>query len=119
MSGADYKVMDMPTHLGRRALKQDPFDPDKWIRDGEWYQMTKEINRSLYKFFQDNHLIERGLWDNPIEEVVLKLSDFNQLGKNLIRSGAVDKWLGSFDRPGSKKAFSDVRYLEKALLNIS
>lgn len=119
MTDKDYKVMDMPTHLSRKALKQDPRNPNAWIHDDSWYRETREINFALYEFFLEHDLVNSQKRFETIDEVVLRYNDFNILGKLFLKSGAVDRWLASFDRPGSKKALSDVRYLEKALRAMS
>ena len=111
----DYTVLDMPTHLGRTVLVQDSNDETKWVRDDKWYEETRVVFRSLYDFFILNNLLVRANPTLTIDELVLRFSDFTPVGQQLLKSGAVDNWLESFDRPGSKKARTDVRYLEKAL----
>jgi len=114
----DYKIMDMPTHLSRTALKQDPANSENWIRDDSWYAQTKAINSSLYSFLVSAKLLKQPKHFKSIDHVVIMFSDLNEVGQLFLQSGAVDRWSASFDRPSSKKSYSDVRYLEKALRTI-
>ena len=114
----NYKVVDVPSMLSREVAIQDQSNPATWIRDDAWYNNVKEIYTNLLHFFVSNSLLEDDIACSDIDSLVLKFSDFNQLGQKFINTGADERWLSSFDRPGSKKAFSDVRYLEKALRQI-
>lgn len=118
MSQVDYTVIDMPTKLGRLVQKQDPFDPEVWIRDEDWYDQTRKIYGALVNFFADNGLIAKKMSIDPIDVVVIKLSDLTDKGQALVQSGADDRWLASFDRVGSTKSPSDTTSLKKALSKI-
>jgi hypothetical protein len=111
----DYKVIDVPSMLARKVTRRDPADPTKWIRDEKWYRDIRAIYTSLLEFFEENNLLRSALVYSSVDEIVLMFSDFNEIGQKFIKTGAKGRWLDSFDRPDSKKAFSDVRYLEKAL----
>jgi hypothetical protein len=117
MTVVDYAVVDMPTTLARAVLRQDKADPSKWVRDDEWYENIRVTYGSLLKFFADHQLLMKPITQS-LDMAVVRLSDLNDLGVALIRSGADDKWLASFDRAGSTKALDDVSYLEKALNRI-
>lgn len=113
----DYKAMDMPTHLSRSVLRQDPNDYTKWVKDEEWYKRTKIVHKTLLNFYIEHGLLERYV-ECPLENVVLMFSDFTNDGRKLLKSGAVDRWLSSFDRPGSRKNLDDTSILDRSLRSI-
>ncbi len=114
MTSDDYKVVDMPKILSRTVLKRGRGDLKTWIRDDDWYEDTRTTYRSFLKFLVDNQLLIKPL-TTALNDAVVRLSDLNDLGQALVRSGADERWIASFDRPDSKKARDDVTYLEKAL----
>jgi hypothetical protein len=120
MAADDYNMYNMPALLSTSVTCPDPKDPNKWIRDESWYVSIRQMYFALFKFFQDhglsNALAVRELADT--DKVVLKFSDFTPEGQAFVKSGADDRWLASFDRPGSKKSWDDVRYLEKQLAKL-
>jgi hypothetical protein len=118
MKLVNYKVVDMPTELSRDVLMPDPNNLTGWVRDESWYHDIKEIYKSLLDFLVSNQLLRSKLEAN-IESLVIYYSDLNEIGQHLVKTGAIDRWMSSFDRTGVKKEFSDVRYLEKSLEAIS
>jgi hypothetical protein len=115
MTVTDYSVINMPSMMSRNVLVQDPNNPDNWVRDEAWYEATRATYAALLDFFKSNNLLKVDVETPRIDDVVLKLSDLNEEGQQLVKSGADDRWLASFDRPGSTKSPSDVSALEKAL----
>ncbi|MBJ7414771.1 MAG: hypothetical protein JHC88_04780, partial [Niveispirillum sp.] len=109
---------NMPVKLSRIVKCQHPGDPAIWIRDESWYVQISEIYGALRSFLTGNGLVAKDLTDVPLEETVIMLSDLTGEGQALDRSGAIDRWLGSFDRPGSKKRASKMSILVKALETI-
>lgn len=116
--GKDYKVIDMPSRMARTVKKQDPRDSQTWVRDEGWYEQTRAIYSSLLSFFEQNGLLKKSIPGTSIDEVVVMFSDLNDDGQALVRSGADDKWLASFDRPGAAKSPPNTKSLEKALSKI-
>lgn len=116
--GKDYKVIDMPSMMARTVTKQDPHDSQSWLRDDSWYEQIRAIYSSLLSFFERNGLLKKSIPRTSIDEVVVMFSDLNDDGQALVRSGADDKWLASFDRPGAAKSPSNTKSLEKALSKI-
>jgi hypothetical protein len=110
----NYKVLDMPSMLKREVVKQDPLDSTIWIRDDSWYEDIKEIYGAFATFLTENNLLVRPI-GRDLDSLVIWLDDLDDSGRALIASGALGRWLDSFDRPGSKKSLSDTRYLQKAL----
>lgn len=118
MNLVDYKLIDAPSMLTRVVKCQDQHNPRNWKIDKKWYNDIRSIYRSYFKFLNDNMLLERKVECRSIDDLVIMYSDLNEIGKRFIATGAPERWLESFDRPGSKKAFSDVGYLNRALRNM-
>ena len=112
----DFSIVDMPSLMKVTVRKESPDDPDKFVEDdGSWHRDVRITYSSLLKFFEDNKLLINPVTTTNIDEVVINLSDLSEIGQKLVWAQSIDRWLASFDRPGSKKAPDDVRYLEKAL----
>lgn len=113
----DFNVHNMPAMLARTVTRPDERDPSKWVRDEAWYESVREMYFHLFMFFQDHSLLTKRVVESrkDVDLVVLRFSDFTVEGKAFVMSKAPHKWLGSFDRPGSKKKLSDVSSLEKHL----
>jgi hypothetical protein len=113
----DYIVYNMPAMLGRAVTCPDPSDPNKWIRDESWYNSVRRTFFALFKFFQAHGLLKSAVVSDiaTTDQVILRLSDFTSEGQAFLKTGADDRWLASFDRPGSKKQRDNVSYLEKQL----
>jgi hypothetical protein len=52
----------------------------------------------------------------PLNEVVIRFSDYTAEGQDFVRSGAIDKWMASCDKKGSLDAYADPGPLEKRIL---
>lgn len=117
MTTTDYKLYDMPSLLGRTVKKVNPEDESNWIRDDGWYEAVRAKYFALFRFLQDKDLIGRKLVsiEADVDGVVVKASDLTDEGRLFIASGADERWLKSFDRPGSKKKSFDTSYLEREL----
>lgn len=114
----DFIVYDMPGMLNRRVTKQDPDDPAKWISDETWYESVRQRMSTLFAFYR-----ERGLLRDPsalqdTDHVVLRISDFSEIGRKFLMTTASEKWLASFDKPGSKKDVTDITYLDRQLARL-
>ena len=120
MTTKDFNVYNMPGILAREVQRQDPADASKWIRDEQWYSSTRETFYNLFRFFQERQLVVRQLVESPddVDKVVLKFSELTPRGQAFVKSRADERWLMSFDRPGSKKVPSDWTYLDKQLQKI-
>lgn len=120
MVGADYNLYNVPALLARSVKKQDPNDPDRWVRDDDWYSEVLDKYYSLFCFLQSNGLVLRELVKSPGDTaaVVVKASELTERGQRFIKTGADERWLKSFDRPGSKRDFSNTEYLTKALTKL-
>jgi hypothetical protein len=121
MTSADFIVYNMPQMLGREVRKQDPADSaSRWVRDESWYESTRQRFFYLFKFFQDNHLVTKELVTDlrSVENAVLWFSALSDEGQSFVKMRFDERWLKSFDRPGTQKKSSDVSYLQKQLQQI-
>jgi hypothetical protein len=115
----DFVVYNMPGMLSREVRKPDPFDPTKWVRDEAWYESIREKMATLFTFYRSHGLLRHADSLPAVDKVVLNFSDFSELGQRFIRSGAADRWLASFDRPGSRRGATDDSYLERQLTKLT
>ena len=114
----DFVVYNLPGMLSRKVTQRDPVDQERWIVDDGWYKSVIERMTVLFSFYIKHGLIREPQSLGTTATVVLRFSDFSSRGQRFIKFGASDRWLASFDRPGSKKDPHDVRYLEKQLKRI-
>jgi hypothetical protein len=90
----------------------------EWIPDPNWHGDVRETLFSLLQFFASRNLLAAAgdVLAKDFDQLVLRQADLTDQGIALIRTGAVDRWLGSFDkRPTKSKA--DYSILDKALRN--
>lgn len=118
MDEKDFNVFNVPLMLSRVVEKRD--ENGTWVRDESWYENIRKIYFSLFEFLQGEGLLHRSLVASlpDVDSVVVKLSDLTDLGKKFIKAGIASKWMTSFDRPNSKKNFSNTDYLRKNLLKL-
>lgn len=114
----DFIVYDMPSMLNRRVTKQDPNDAAKWITDVTWYESVRQKMSTLFAFYRQRGLLRDPSALQETDNVVLRFSDFSEIGRKFLMTTASDKWLASFDKPGSKKDLRDVTYLERQLARL-
>ncbi len=67
----------------------------------------------MVMFFRNHGLLKREI-PHDISALVLMFSDFTADGQQLIKSGAPDKWLASFDR-NLKRPSTDVSIMARKL----
>lgn len=117
MADPDYILYNMPAMLSRSVKRQDPSDPDRWVRDNDWYREIQQMYFSLFSFLQSHDLVSRQLVGNydDAATVIVRASELTDLGRTFIKSGIADRWLKAFDRPSSRRDFTDISYLKKAL----
>jgi len=67
--------------------------------------------------FIENGLLERSApaINVPVEEAVVRYSDFTAEGQAFVMSGAVERWLGACDKKNTLAAYEDKASLEKRL----
>ena len=113
-SQTDSTIINMPVMLGRRVLVQS--SSGEMVLDRTWHESVKRYYAGLYQFLREEGLLVPRVGDigKPLEELVLKMSDLSLKGQDLWRSGAVNRWLASFDLLPHKSA-SDFRILKSAL----
>ena len=111
-------VFDMPMTMSRVVRLRT--DAGEWISDPHWHGSVRETLFSLLQFF-----VSRNLLVSPVEvlakdfdQLVLRQVDLTDQGIALIKSGAVDRWLGSFDRSPTKPK-GNYAILDKALQKVA
>lgn len=116
MSQADFKHLNVPALLGRKAWAVSQTGDGGLVEDAGWTGRLSERLSQLVLFFRNHGLLNVEV-GSDISELVLCFSDFTEVGKRFIKSGAPDKWLASFDRDPTKPC-ADVSYLERQLTRI-
>ena len=114
----DIKVLNVPGLLGGRTWAAD--GAGDLVPDPGWHERVFGRLRSLYEFHRQHGLVSGRLLEapQPLETLVIWRSDLSPAGWELWRSGAVDRWLASFDRtPG--KSPDDLKMLERALAKLN
>lgn len=106
----DFKYLNVPALLSRKAWMTLG---DSLVEDMEWSKRLSDRLFHLIMFFRDHDLLAREV-PQDISELVLLFSDFTEDGQRLIKSGAPDKWLASFDRD-PEKSCTDVSLMARKL----
>jgi hypothetical protein len=98
----DWKIVDLPSVFEREVRSYDA-DGNEIPDDGEWHRVVSEINYVLANFLAAKSLIAADLDLSRRPDLVIWHSQLTEHGKAFDRSGAIDKWMQSFDRrkPGS------------------
>jgi len=80
-----------------------------------WHEIVLAFAATRLHVFQKYDLISQdaSALRGPIEEAVVRFSDYTPLGQKFVMSGAVDKWLASCDRKRNKDAYRDPGPLER------
>ena len=116
-TGVPRILINMPLLLTRRVLVQN--EDGAMVPDTNWHERMRVLFGGLLGFLRSEGMLARvELAEMDIDGVVLTEGDLTQKGQTLWRSGAIDRWLRSFDRaPG--KSPSDYRQLVSALKKVS
>ncbi len=111
MSNKDFIFLNVPGLLSRYGAASDG-NPDEYHRN-----LILAYTGTQLKFFQKEGLLLKNLEavELPVNEVVLKFSNFTEEGQKFIMSGATDKWLQSCDKKGDLAAYQDSSGLHKRL----
>ena len=109
-------LINMPLVLTRSVLVQNALG--EMVPDSTWHERMRLLFASLYSFMRTERLVREKVGiDTPIDALVIDEDELTQDGLRLWRSGAIDRWLGSFDRsPG--KSVSDHKQLLTALKRV-
>lgn len=106
MNGNDYISLNVPGLLTRFS------NPTP-----EWRAKVLAFAATQLSTFEEHGLISAGAeaLRVPIENAVVRFSDYTALGQQFVKTGAVDKWLASCDRKGEMSAYSDPVPLAKRI----
>jgi hypothetical protein len=98
----DWKVVDLPSVFEREVRSFDATG-NAVSDDGEWHRVVSDINYVLAEFLAANSLIAGDLDVSRRPDLVIWHSQLTEHGKAFDKSGAIEKWMQSFDRrkPGS------------------
>ena len=106
-------LISMETLLSKRVLVRAP--DGNYSPDESWRPRTIAIYSSLYFYLKERDLLTLGHSHvSNIERLILRKSDLSPLAFILWQSGAVYRWIGSFDRNPNKK-LDNYQILDKAL----
>jgi hypothetical protein len=98
MMQEDFKYLNIPALLDRKSWVTAG---DSIVEDMTWSHVFSDRLFHMVMFFRDYDLLTREI-PHDISALVLLFSDFTEDGQQLIKSGAPDKWLASFDRNPEK-----------------
>ena len=106
MSDLDYISLNVPGLLARYVNPS----PD-------WRAKVMAFSKTQLDLFRKHKLIREDAeaLHTPVEQVVVRFSDYTPEGQAFVRSGAVDKWLAACDRKGSLQAYEDSAPLERRI----
>ncbi len=115
---SDYRILNVPMIMDRRVLVQD--ESGNMIPDSTWHERVLQRFEALYQFHLDRALLTAQFLQAPppTSSLVLRRGDLTEAGWALWQSGAVDRWLNSFDRSPNKPV-SNYKILEVALGKIT
>lgn len=94
-------LINMMTLLGRNVLIKE--DDGSFREDCSWHEHTKRVYDSLFRYLHARSLLSSDLDLTNLEAIVLTEADLTSAGLSLWKSGAVYRWLGSFDRSPTKE----------------
>lgn len=74
-----------------------------YSEDREWHPRMRSIYSSLLDYLHTQSLLSLDFSETRIDDLVLTEDDLTQAGVFLWKSGAVYRWLGSFDKNPGKE----------------
>lgn len=106
MTSNDFKYLNVPLLLNRYSNPPE-----------DWRETVLALARTQLAVFKKYEMIasDATIFSTPIENVVVMFSDFTDVGREFVMTGAVDKWLASCDRKKDLAAYQDPAPLEKRL----
>lgn len=75
--------------------------------DGSWHRRVSESEFVLAGFLQKKELIAADVAVTRREDLVIRFSQLTPLGQAFIKSGAIDRWMGSLDRARKAAPLTD------------
>lgn len=114
----DLKVLNVPAILDRNVWVENT--DGQLVADRTWYERTRGRFDSLYQFHLQQKLVTEKFLRSapPLDSLLLHRSDLTPSGWALWQSGAVDRWLNSFDR-SPNKSLTNYKILEVSLAKIN
>ena len=84
----------------------------------DWRKIILALTSTQLELLRKHHLINDGAqaFQVPLDQVVIRFSDYTKLGQEFLMTGAIDKWMASCDRKGTLAAYEDKAPLEKRIV---
>lgn len=109
-------LLNVPFILTTRVLIQNQHG--QMVPDATWHDRVRILYRSLIDYMLNQNLIHPSVQlPDDISSVVLRTNDLTEVGLEFWKSGAVDRWLGSFDR-SPNKSVTNYTQLERSFARI-
>ena len=107
----DFIFLNVPGLLSRYGVSDDGYP------DGGRRALIFTYTNTQIEFFRNEGLLlpNSEVMTVPIEEAVVKYSDFTDEGQKFIMTSATDKWLSSCDKKGDLASYQDPSGLIKRL----
>ena len=118
MTATNPIVFNIPLMMSRVVKVRT--DAGEWIPDQNWHDSVRETFFGLLQFFASRNLLiaPSDVLSKDFSQLVLHASDLTDDGIALVRTGVVNRWLGSFDRNPTKSK-TNYTILDKALQKVA
>ena len=108
MTRPDYISLNVPGLLQRYANPTEQWRQKILALTGTQLEMLKK-----YALIQSSASALRV----PLDQVVIRFSDYTELGQEFVLTGAIDKWMAACDRKNTLAAYEDTAALEKRIVS--
>ena len=107
MKRQDYVALNVPGLLQRYANPTEA-----------WQKKILALARTQLDLLKKYEFINSGAtaFHVPVEQLMIRFSDYTKLGQEFVLTGAIDKWMASCDRKGNLEAYENKAPLEKRIL---
>jgi hypothetical protein len=104
----DYISLNVPGLLQRYANPTE-----------QWRQKIIALTGTQLEMLKKYALIQSGAsaLRVPLDQVVIRFSDYTELGQEFVLTGAIDKWMAACDRKNTLAAYEDTAALEKRIVS--
>ena len=84
-------------------------------RPAEWPEVVRAFARTQLDVLRDNNMLRKDApaLQVPIDEAVVRFSDYTPEGQIFVKSGALDRWLSGCDKTNTLSAYQDHARLQK------
>jgi hypothetical protein len=112
------KLLNVPLMLSTRVLMQN--EHGQMVPDPNWHRSVRNTLEALYNFLLQRNLLKAEFIQRApaVDELVITAGDLTHDGLTLWQSGAVNRWLASFDRSPNKSR-NNYKIMEAALVKVA